>query len=376
MQMLSHATDAVLATVLKDLTVYLRQWKTILTSLVLPATYILVALLGSVAVGRNPVALVVEDRGEVAAQVAQAIVASDVFRVSRVDPQTAEDMYNALSVGAIVTIPNGFSQAVQAHQSAPLLVQANNLNLDFMNDVRRSVPDAISLYYGSLGTGSPLAITVDQRNLRPRDVDLFQYDVVPLITLLVVVCGLIASSAGTARELESLSIKEVMLAPASRLSIIVGKVVAGWIATGSMGLIMFAFGYALGWTRPEGVFLLTALLAIGLVALFASVLGITLGCLLKRVQSASVLSTTGSVWLFFLAGGLGIIQFEPLLLRQIAAFDPLTYGTHMLQMSIFYNSFDRLGQDVAVLAGTVLALFVLCLYAMRPSQVFKKGATA
>ena len=74
MEALSHATDAVLATVLKDLTAYRRQWKTVLTSLVMPATYILVALLGSVAVGRNPIALVVEDRGEVAAQVAQAIV--------------------------------------------------------------------------------------------------------------------------------------------------------------------------------------------------------------------------------------------------------------------------------------------------------------
>ena len=376
MQMLSHSTDAILATAIKDLVVYLRQWKTILTSLVMPGTYILVALLGSVAVGRNPVALVVEDRGEVAAQVSQAIVASDVFRVSRVDAQTAKALYNNLQVGAILTIPAGFSQAVLAHQSAPLLVVANNLNLDFMNDVRRSVPAAISLYYGSLGAGSPLAITVDQRNLRPHDVDLFQYDVVPLITLLVTVCGLIASSAGTARELESLSIKEVLLAPASRLSILIGKVVAGWIATCGMGLLMFALGYALDWTRPEGVFLLTTLLAIALVSLFASVLGITLGCALRRVQSVNVLSTTGSVWLFFLAGGLGIIQFEPVFLRQIAAFDPLTYGTHMLQMSIFYRSFDRVGQDVAVLVGTVLVLFVLCLFAMRPSQVFKKGATA
>ncbi len=376
MQMLSHSTDAILATAIKDLVVYLRQWKTILTSLVMPGTYILVALLGSVAVGRNPVALVVEDRGEVAAQVSQAIVASDVFRVSRVDAQTAKALYNNLQVGAILTIPAGFSQAVLAHQSAPLLVVANNLNLDFMNDVRRSVPAAIGLYYGSLGAGSPLAITVDQRNLRPHDVDLFQYDVVPLITLLVTVCGLIASSAGTARELESLSIKEVLLAPASRLSILIGKVVAGWIATCGMGLLMFALGYALDWTRPEGVFLLTTLLAIALVSLFASVLGITLGCALRRVQSVNVLSTTGSVWLFFLAGGLGIIQFEPVFLRQIAAFDPLTYGTHMLQMSIFYRSFDRVGQDVAVLVGTVLVLFVLCLFAMRPSQVFKKGATA
>ncbi len=376
MRALPCAIEVIGATVKKDLTVYRRQVKTIATSLVMPATYLLVALLGSVAVGRNPVALVVEDHGAVATQVARAIVNADVFRVSRVDAPTAQSLYDTLEVGAILTIPPGFSQAVGSHQSAPVLVQANNLNLDFMNDVRRSIPDAITAYYGSLGPGSPLNITVDQRNLRPRDVELFQYEVVPLVTLLVVVCGLIASSSSTAREFETLSIKEIMLAPTRRVPIVLGKVVASWVATCSMGLILLAAGYALGWTRPEGPFVLTTLLAVALVALFASTAGIALGCVLRRVQSASVLSTTGSVWLFFLAGGLGIIQFEPIILRQIAAFDPLTYGTHMLQMAIFYSSFESIGRDVAVLAGTTLVLFVLCVYAMRPSRVFKKGAGA
>ena len=374
--MASQYGTVILATAQKDLLIYLRQWKTILTTLVMPGTYILVALLGSIAVGRNPVALVVQDRGAVAAQVAQAIVTSDVFRVSRVDAQTADSLYSNLEVGAIITIPAGFSQAVLSHETAPVVVRLNNLDLDFTNDVRRSVPDAITVYYDELGSASPLNITVNQHNLRARDIDLFQYEIVPLITLLVTVSGLIASSAATARELEFLSIKEIMLAPVGRIAIIAGKILAGWCATFCMGLLMLTVGYVLGWTRPEGIFFLTTLLAIGLIALFASTLGITLGCLLRRVQSVNVLSTTGSVWLFFLAGGLGVIQFEPLFLRQIAAFDPLTYGTHMLQMSIFYSSYDRIGLDVAVLGGTVLALFVLCIYAMRPSQVFKKGAIA
>jgi ABC-2 type transport system permease protein len=375
MQRVLGLGDAILATVRKDLVVYLRQWKTIVTSLVMPGTYILVALLGSIAVGRNPVALVVQDQGTVADQVARAIVAADVFRVSRVDAQTAQVLYDNLEVGAILTIPNGFSQAVEHHQSAPLLVVANNLNLDFMNDVRRSVPDAITVFYGEL-PNSPLSITVAQRNLRLRNVDLFQYEVVPLVALLVTVCGLIASSSGTAREFESLSIKEIMLAPARRAAIILGKVVASWVASCCMGLIMLVAGYALGWTRPEGLFALTTLLAIALVALFASTTGIALGCVLRRVQSVNVLSTTGSVWLFFLAGGLGIIQFEPVFLRQVAAFDPLTYGTHMLQMAIFYNSFDRLLQDALVLVAASAALFVVSLAAMRPSLVVEKQARA
>jgi ABC-2 type transport system permease protein len=357
--------DAWFATARKDMVIYLRQWKTIVTSLVMPGTYILVALLGSIAVGRNPVALVVQDQGTIADQVAQAIVASDVFRVSVVSQDTAQALYDQLAVGAIVTIPPGFSLAVQRHLDAPILVVANNLNLDFMNDIRRSVPDAITVYYGEL-PDSPLNISVDQRNLRPRDVDLFQYEVVPLVTLLVTVCGLIASSSGAAREFESLSIKEIMLAPTRRAAVVLGKVTASWTATCCMGLLMLGAGYALGWTRPEGPFLLTTLLAVALVALLASAAGIALGCVLRRVQSVSVLSTTGSVWLFFLSGGLGIIQFEPVLLRQVASFDPLTYGTHMLQMAIFYNSFDRLPQDVLVLAGASAALFFVSLAAMRP----------
>lgn len=375
MRSLPRALEVIGATVKKDLTIYLRQWKTIVTSLVMPATYILVALLGSIAVGRNPVALVVVDQGKVADQVAQAIVASDVFRVVQVPASTAEDMYNNLQIGAIITIPPGFSQAVEHHQRAPILVEADNLNLDFMNDMRRSVPDAITVYYGSL-QNNPLNVTIDQVNLRSHDVDLFQYEVVPLIALLVTVCGLIATSAGAARELETLSVKEALLAPVGQSAVLTGKVIAGWIVTCSMGLIMFVAGYLLGWTRPAGVFFFTTLLAIALVALFASTAGILLGCALRRVQSVTVLSTTGSVWLFFLAGGLGIIQFEPVFLRQIAAGDPLTYGTHMLQMAIFYDSYDRIGLDVAVLAGGSLVLFALCIYAMRPKLVFRKGSAS
>ncbi len=368
--------EALVATASKDLLISLRQWKTILTSLVMPGTYLLVALLGSIAVGRNPVALVVQDRGAVASQVAQAIIDSEVFRISRVDAQQAESLYDNLSVGAIITIPDGFSQAVQAHRIAPILVRANNLNLDFTNDVKRSVPDAITLYYEGLGAASPLPITIQQRNLRPRDVDLFQYEVVPLITLLVTVCGLIASSAATAREYEGRSIKDLLLAPVGRSAILLGKILAAWCTTCALGLILFTVCFLLGWTRPQGVFVLTTVLAIALLSLFASTLGITLGCVVRRVQSVSVLSTTGSVWLFFLAGGLGVIQFEPAVLRRVAAFDPLTYGTHLLQMAIFYASWEGIGEDLAVLTGAVLALFALGLVAMHPTQMFRKEGLA
>ncbi len=197
-----------------------------------------------------------------------------------------------------------------------------------------------------------------------------------LITLLVTVCGLIASSTATAREYEGRSITDLLLAPVGYSAILLGKILAAWCTTCCLGFILFIVCFLLGWTRPQGVFVLTTLLAIALLSLFASTLGITLGCVVRRVQSVSVLSTTGSVWLFFLAGGLGVIQFEPVVLRRVAAFDPLTYGTHLLQMAIFYASWEGIGEDLAKLSGAVLALFVLGLVAMHPTQVVRKGGLA
>jgi ABC-type multidrug transport system permease subunit len=356
--------QAVRAVLWKELLLWSRHWQSILASLVMPLTYVVVAALGAAAVGANPVALVVEDQGTAARQIAQALADAQVFRISAVNATEAEQLYNNLQVAAIISIPPGFSARVEQHQAAAIEVQVNNLNLDITNDIRRAVPDAISVYYAQL-PANPLGVSVAEADLRSRDVEIFQFAVVPMIGLLLLVHALISAGLSTAREWEEQSIKELLLCPVPRAAIILGKVLSGWLTTFLLGLVMLGLGYGLGWTRPAGFFLLSTCLAMGLMALFASGLGIALGTALKRVQAVTSLSTTLSVWLFFLAGGIGVIQFEPDWLKQVAAFDPLTYGTHALQMAIFYQSSELFTRDVLVLAGTALATMLLGVLALK-----------
>jgi len=341
----------------KDLRIWLRQWYNIVAALVMPLTYVLVVWLGAAAVGASPVALVVEDQGSNAQQVAQAIQEANVFRISLVTASTAQQMYDNLEVVAIVTIPTEFSQEILDGTRAPIIVQANNLNLDLTNDLRRAVPDAISVYY-SQQAPNPLGVSVVDSELSSKDVSVEQFSVLPMISLLLLAHAVIASGIGTAREWEDHSIKELLLSPTSRAAILLGKVLAGFLSTFGLGLVLFALGYGLGWTRPQGIFLGTALATIAVMALFATGLGITMGTTLRRVQSVTSLATTLSVRLFFLSGGIGVIQFEPDWLKQIAAFDPLTYGTHALQMATFYASSDLFGRDLAVLGAATLLILV------------------
>src|SRR5579884_3136878 len=356
------------ALIRKDLGVWIRQPANVTATIVPPLAFLLVEFLGAAAVGRSPVALVQLDQGAKAAQMAQIFHQADVFRLTDASSEAqAQALLKNLDVVAVITIPPDFSQRVDQHQSAQVDVEVNNLNLDFTNDIRRSVPDAITQFYQAQGSASPVHITMQEHDLRSRDVQLFQYDVLPTIVLLLMISGLVSSGLSTSREWDSRTVKELLLSPVPRSVIISGKVLAGFLTTFCLGLLVLLLGAALGWTQPEGIFWVTTLLIMALVALFSAALGVALGALLQRMQPVIAISINVAIYLFFLAGGIGVLAFEPDWLQNIAAFIPLTYGRHALEQAIFYSSADRFGLDIAVLAVSALVTLFLGTLAMRRS---------
>lgn len=350
----------------KDLAVWWRNRATLGASIFPVIGFLVIQSVGVAAVGRNPVALVVLDQGPAGQQMRQIIQTANVFRLTEATPDQAQTLLRTLQVAAIVTIPADFTQRVQAHDPAPVDVTLNNLNLDFANDIRRAVPDAITQYYAAQGAASPIKITLRETDLRPRDVQFFQFVVLPMLVLLMILNGLVTSAIATAREWESRTIKEMLLAPEPHSVIIVGKVLAGFTITMLLGLLVLGLGAAFDWTRPAGpAAWLATILIMALVAFVGTGLGVALGAALQRIQPVAATSIMISVYLFFLAGGIGVLAFQPAWLQTIAIFDPLSYGVHALQMAVFYSSNDQLGLDVLVLGLCSLAALGLGTLAVR-----------
>lgn len=369
MKMLRVFVRAVWTICKKDLRVWLRQPANVAIT-VLPALALLfVDALSAGAVGRSPVALVTLDHGARGQQMARVIQQADLFRVSNATPAQAQTLYNNLDVVAILTIPANFTQAVAAHAPAHIQVQINNLNTDFTNDIRRAVPDAITQFYQQQGSASPVSVTLQEQDLRSQDVQLFQYSAMPLLVLLLVVSGLVSSSLAAAGEWETRTIKELLLSPASSGAIITGKVLTGFVTTTTLGVLVLGVGDLLGWVQPQGVYWLSVLLILALVALFSAGLGVALGALLQRIQPVSSTAIVLALYLFFLIGGTAVLAFDPGWLQTVATFVPLYYGRHALEMAIFYQSSDQLGRDVAVLAGSALVTLSLGTLAMRRGMI-------
>src|SRR5919202_3684695 len=140
---------AILAIVRKDIGVWLRQ-PTAITATILPAiAFMIILYFGAQAVGRNPVALVVQDNGPHAQELVSILNNSDAFKVSLVTSKQgeAEKALKHIQVAAVITIPPNFDIAFNTHKSDPVTIHINNLNLDFTNDLRRSLPAAITEFY-------------------------------------------------------------------------------------------------------------------------------------------------------------------------------------------------------------------------------------
>jgi len=349
----------------KDIRVWLRQPANVAATVIPPLAFLFIQALGAAAVGRSPVALVNLDSGPQGAKIVAAIRQADVFRLQETDAVHAQTLLKDLGVVAIVTIPADFSQRYLERLQTPIDVTVNNLNLDFTNDIRRAVPDAITQYYLAQGSASPIKITVREQDLRVHDIQLFQYTVLPTIALLLMISGIISGGLATALEWERYTVKEFLVSPASSAAIIAGKVLAGFVISFVLGTLVLGLVDIIGWVQPVGIYWLNTLLIVALISLFGSGLGVAIGALLKKVITTIAISINAALYLFFLSGGIGVLAFEPNWLQAIAAFIPLTYGIHAMQMALFYSSADLLGRDILVLGLSALATLLLGTFAVR-----------
>lgn len=279
-----------------------------------------------------------------------------------------------LKVAAVITIPNNFDEDYNAKKSDPITIHINNLNLDFTNDLRRSLPVAITEFYadktGSNGNTSPIQIHIKETDMRTQDIDLMRFELVPNLVLLLSTAGIVNAGLATAREWEDYTIKELLLAPISRTILIVGKLLSGWLTTLLIAAVVLLIGAASGYLRPENpIYWISTLVIILLIALASACLGVAIGAAARRFQRVTAIGIPLSIDLFFLSGGITVAAFLPGWLQTIAHFVPTFYGTHALQMAIFYNSTEGLALDISVLGGTALVAGVLGVLSLRRSML-------
>jgi len=154
-------------------------------------------------------------------------------------------------------------------------------------------------------------------------------------------------------------LKEILVAPVSRISVFVGKMLGGSTDALIQGVFVFAYSFLVGINLDVRGFVLS--LPVMLLITFGMVsVGLILASLMESLEGYGVIQTFVNLPLFFLSGALFPLSYVPEWLKWVSIIDPLTYGVDALRTMIlkgawtpifplYYNILVLTGFDVAII---------------------------
>lgn len=129
-------------------------------------------------------------------------------------------------------------------------------------------------------------------------------------------------------------LREMLVAPVSRASIIIGKAIAGATVATVQSIVILVLAPTVG-VPYAPVMMGIVLVQLFLVAFALTALGLVMAARIKRMQSMMGLMQTLVVPLSFLSGSLYPIAGLPLWLKTLTLINPITYAVHAVRTTVF-----------------------------------------
>jgi ABC-2 type transport system permease protein len=152
--------------------------------------------------------------------------------------------------------------------------------------------------------------------------------------------------------------KEMLVAPVSRTSIILGKIFGGATTATIQGIILLVVAGVMGAFTPSFAFLAGAVAAVGVMLIITSGfvgLGVAIGSKLNDFHAFQLLSTFVMWPMFMLSGVFFPIDLAPFPLQIAMLGDPMFYGVELLRWCLLGNGSSLLGSmGWAISLGVVI----------------------
>ncbi|MGI4787850.1 MAG: ABC transporter permease [Janthinobacterium lividum] len=365
----------------QDLLLWSRRPLAVVSVLIPPLGMALLLVVLSLTVTQEPVALVIQSHGPEALKMQQIIQSdTDAYLLTQASLPDAERRLKSQQIAAIILIPPDFDTQVASHK-ASLRLTLNNVDIDFADDIRRSVDRSLGRFDSmpinldsdedpkhpdndlpatpALTPINPYHIAIDEHDLRQTNVDFLHYQVLPVLILLVLNVGLLGTALLCAEDVEQGTSRLLVLAPVPTWTLAFGRLLGGFLASLIVLVPVVILCLLVGIVSPP-VRHWPALIALfAATALCAAGLGAVVGTLLRGTRIIAMAASLLATYLFFLGGGFTTIAFLPHWLRLISAFNPIRYAIDGLRQALFYPDLLGIGLDLAVLTGSAIAAVII-----------------
>ena len=163
-------------------------------------------------------------------------------------------------------------------------------------------------------------------------------------------------------------LKEILVAPISRNSVVLGKTLGGATVAVVTAVIMMIVSLAIG-IIPLTFGVFPALVFMVLTAMIFVSLGLVIASRMRSMEGFQMVMTFLIMPVFFLSGAIFPIQNTPPWMQIVSHANPLTYGVDGIRGSFIGISLLPIWLDFAVLAGVAATLILLGGYSFKKSSM-------
>ena len=266
-----------------------------------------------------------------------------------------------------IYIPADFSSNIQASKQAQVTIiedqanpQISDITTQTLTNVVRGFGQQIgkqkvSILVSKAGAkgldAGALVLPIQTRleGILPGSTNYFEFVAPGIMAMVVMTAVLTGLAASVSREKEQGTLDGILIAPISRLAIILGKAASQSIRGLAQGAIVLLIAIFLFGVTINGSLLLVALLL--LLGIFSFVgLGILVSSVAAEQETATQLLFMFQFPMLFLSGAFFPIQQMPKIMQDIAHILPLTYAIDALRQVII------LGAGLSQVANELLVL--------------------
>jgi len=164
-------------------------------------------------------------------------------------------------------------------------------------------------------------------------------------------------------------LKETLVAPVSRFSIMIGRTLGGATVAVFQGLLVFLIAMLIGFRPDNLVMLPVAFIFIILIALFFTALGTAIASVLEDMQGFHLIMSFLVMPIFFLSGAIFPLANLPRAIEFISTINPLSYGIDGLRWALVNSIHFSLLADFFILTIGVIVLISIGSYLFSKIQI-------
>lgn len=153
-------------------------------------------------------------------------------------------------------------------------------------------------------------------------------------------------------------LKEMLVAPVSRLRILLGNALGGATITLAQAILVFAISFILGFRPENWAMLPLALLIMVVLSVILTSFGAGIASMVEDFQGFQAINNFLIFPLFFLSSALYPLTNAPAVLRWLASANPVSYAVDALRYTLTNQSHFGVGKDLVVLAVTLMVMIL------------------